>query len=141
MPCHGRLTETVFIPGRLFSVAPHTTRAIADLFVRNERQVNLFDSSAGPFALVMVGAIFVASMETRWEGLIRPAGNAIRHIDYRKAAADPVYLRRGEEMGRFNMGSTVILVFGPGQVGWLPGLSADRHVCVGQTLGLGKGNA
>ena len=135
MPCHGRLTETVFIPGRLFSVAPHTTRAIANLFVRNERQANLFESPAGPFAVVMVGAIFVASMETRWEGVIRPAGTTVRHIDYRKPAANPVELQRGEELGRFNMGSTVILLFGPGQVKWLAELHAERHVRVGQPLG------
>jgi len=135
MPCTGQLTETVFIPGRLYSVAPHTARAIPDLFTRNERQVNLFTTPTGPVAIIMVGAIFVSSMETVWEGIIRPGGSAIRCQNYASHHEPGVQLQRGDEMGRFNMGSTVILLFSRGQATWLPGLRADQPVRVGQVLG------
>ncbi len=135
MPCSGQLTETVFIPGRLYSVAPHTTRAIPNLFTRNERQVNLFTTPNGPVAVIMVGAIFVSSMETVWEGAIRTGGSGVRCLDYRDHHRPAVELQRGEEMGRFNMGSTVILLFSRDQAGWLPGLQADQPVRTGQVLG------
>lgn len=135
MPCTGQLTETVFIPGRLYSVAPHTTRAIPNLFTRNERQVNLFATPAGPVAVIMVGAIFVSSMETVWEGVIRPGGSGIRYRNYDDRDAPGIELLRGAEMGRFNMGSTVILLFPPGQARWLPGLQAEQPVRTGQELG------
>jgi phosphatidylserine decarboxylase len=135
MPCSGQLTETVFIPGRLFSVAPHTTRAIPNLFTRNERQVNLFATPTGPVAVIMVGAIFVSSMETVWEGVIQPGGSSIRCRQYNHRDEPGVQLQRGTEMGRFNMGSTVILLFSQGQAGWLPGLQADQPVRTGQVLG------
>jgi phosphatidylserine decarboxylase len=135
MPCSGQLTETVFIPGRLFSVAPHTTRAIPNLFTRNERQVNLFATPTGPVAVIMVGAIFVSSMETVWEGVIQPGGSSIRCRQYNHRDEPGVQLQRGTEMGRFNMGSTVILLFSQGQAEWLPGLQADQPVRTGQVLG------
>lgn len=135
MPCSGQLTETVFIPGRLFSVAPHTTRAIPNLFTRNERQVNLFATPTGPVAVIMVGAIFVSSMETVWEGVIQPGGSSIRCRQYNHQDEPGVQLQRGTEMGRFNMGSTVILLFSQGQAEWLPGLQADQPVRTGQVLG------
>jgi phosphatidylserine decarboxylase len=135
MPCTGQLTETVFIPGRLYSVAPHTTRAIPDLFTRNERQVNLFATPNGPVAVIMVGAIFVSSMETVWEGVIQPGGSVIRCSKYNNRDAPGIQLQRGAEMGRFNMGSTVILLFSRGQAEWLPGLQAEQPVRTGQELG------
>ena len=135
MPCSGQLTETVFIPGRLYSVAPHTTRAIPDLFTRNERQVNLFATAYGPVAVIMVGAIFVSSMETVWEGVIEPGGATIRCRKYSNAGEPGIQLQRGAEMGRFNMGSTVILLFSRDQAEWLPELHADQPVRVGQELG------
>jgi phosphatidylserine decarboxylase len=135
MPCDARLVETVYIPGRLFSVAPHTTRAIPGLFTRNERLVVLFETSARPIAMVLIGAIFVACMETVWEGIVRPAGTDILVRRYSREDSQQWQFRRGDEMGRFNMGSTVILLHGPGQVEWSPELSADQSVCVGQILG------
>jgi len=135
MPCSGRLAETVFIPGRLFSVAPHTTRAIPDLFTRNERQVNLFTTANGPVAVIMVGAIFVSSMETVWEGVIDP-GPGIRYGKYHDRDTPGMRLQRGDEMGRFNMGSTVILLFSKGQAEWLPGMHADQPVLTGQEMGV-----
>jgi phosphatidylserine decarboxylase len=136
MPVDGRLRETAYIPGRLFSVAPHTTRAISGLFTRNERLVAGFEGDAGPVAVVLVGAIFVACMETVWSGVAAPEGRRIvqRQFD----GSSPVELQRGEELGRFNMGSTVILLFPPGCAEWLPELHAGQPVRLGQTLGFLK---
>ena len=134
MPCDARLIETVYIPGRLFSVAPHTTRAIPRLFTRNERLAALFETSSGPMAMVLVGAIFVACMETVWGGVIPPAAD-IRVRKYPGEDAPPPRFRRGDEMGRFNMGSTVILLYGPGQTVWRTDLTAGQPVNVGQILG------
>lgn len=133
MPCSGRLLETVYVPGRLFSVAPHTTRTIPDLFARNERLVALFDTEFGRMALVMVGAIFVAGIETVWSGLLTPPHR--RAIEVTDTASAGPTLARGEEMGRFNMGSTVIVLFEPGRIAWDPGLAADQPVKMGQRIG------
>jgi phosphatidylserine decarboxylase len=137
MPSDGRLMETIYIPGRLFSVAPHTTRAIPNLFTRNERLVALFQAPCGPMAVVMVGAIFVACMETVWEGDMRGHLSGIRTRKF-TAGGDghQVWLERGAEMGRFNMGSTVILLFGPDRAQWDPQLAAGQPVRLGQPLGL-----
>ncbi|MFP4160664.1 MAG: archaetidylserine decarboxylase [Ectothiorhodospira sp.] len=133
MPLSGTLRETVHIPGRLFSVAPFTTRTIPGLFARNERLVCLFDTDQGPLALVLVGAINVGSIETVWGGEMGSrARGAPRVTDHRAA---PVALERGEEMGRFNLGSTVILLLPRGRIRWDPALAPDRTVRVGQGLG------
>jgi phosphatidylserine decarboxylase len=135
MPCDARLVETVYVPGRLFSVAPHTTRAIPRLFTRNERLAALFETDAGPMAMVLVGAIFVACMETVWEGVIQPVGARIVVRDYPQQNAPQWRFRRGDEMGRFNMGSTVILVHEAGRAEWRPDLRAGQAVRMGQMLG------
>ena len=135
MPCDGRLMETVFIPGRLFSVAPHTTRTIPNLFTRNERLIALFETSSGPMAMVLVGAIFVACMETVWEGVIQPSRQGIRIRTFNTSNAEKIRLQRGDEMGRFNMGSTVILLYGPEQADWNPDLAAGQPLRIGQTMG------
>ena len=142
MPCPGQLLETTYVPGRLFSVAPHTTRAIPGLFTRNERLVTLFDTPAGPMALIMVGAIFVSCMETVWGGLVNPSmGMRLQRTRYDLKDSPAVDLRRGEEMGRFNMGSTVILLFGPNRVDWVKQLQAGAPVQLGQQLGQLLGNS
>lgn len=136
MPLKGELKEMVYIPGRLFSVDPSTTRVVPRLFARNERVVTLFETAAGPLALVLVGAIFVASIETVWAGPVStPFGNSTREWDYASDSSTPVVLDRGQEMGRFNMGSTVIVVFGPGQVRWSPALAPGATTQMGQLLG------
>jgi phosphatidylserine decarboxylase len=133
MPLAGTLTETIYVPGRLFSVAPHTTRTIPNLFARNERLVSIFDTQAGPMAVVLVGAINVAAIETVWAGLVTPpARKDIEIVDMRDAA---ISLERGVELGRFNMGSTVILLFGRKRVDWLEELRAEQSVKMGQRLG------
>jgi phosphatidylserine decarboxylase len=129
MPLEGVLIAMTHVPGRLFSVNAVTARAVPGLFARNERVVCVFETKVGPVALVLVGAIFVGSMETVWAGQVTPA----RRGDH--AAAGAVRLGRGEEMGRFNMGSTVILLLPPGVVTLDSGLRPGDPLCVGQALG------
>jgi phosphatidylserine decarboxylase len=137
MPCSGQLMETVYIPGRLYSVAPHTTRAIDGLFTRNERLVSVFETAAGPMAMVMVGAIFVSCMETVWAGVVNPRmGKSLQARDYSLPGQQPATLQRGSEMGRFNMGSTVILLFGTGQVQWSGTLGPEQAISFGRQIGL-----
>jgi len=136
MPYSGRLTETVYIPGRLFSVAPHTTRTIPNLFSRNERLVSIYETDIGPMAVILIGAIFVACIETVWEGVVTPPhGNQIRVQRYLMGAEESIHLEIGDELGRFNMGSTVILLFGPGQMAWQEFLTQDATVQMGQPIG------
>jgi len=133
MPLSGKLRETIYIPGRLFSVAPHTTRTIPRLFARNERLVSIFDTDAGAMAMVLVGAINVAAIETVWSGLVTPPPRpGIETADHQQSAIE---LERGAEMGRFNMGSTVILLFGKDRIRWLQGLHAGQALQMGQPLG------
>ncbi len=133
MPLSGKLRETVYIPGRLFSVAAHTVRTVPRLFARNERLVSLFDTDAGPMAVVLVGAINVAAIETVWSGLVTPPHRD--HIEVNNMQAAGIELARGTEMGRFNMGSTVILLFGKDRVSWLEELQAEQPLRMGQALG------
>jgi phosphatidylserine decarboxylase len=135
MPCTGQLTESIYIPGRQFSVAPAGVRTIPGLFSRNERLATLFDTPSGPMALVMVGAIFVACMETVWDGVVRPTGPGIQERQYHTGPGSGIELRQGDEMGRFNMGSTVILLYGPGRVRWLEGLAAEQPLRMGEIIG------
>lgn len=134
MPLDGTLREMVHVPGRLFSVNAVTARMVPGLFARNERVVALFDTEAGPMAMVLVGAIFVASIETVWSGVVTPpAGRVVRQWRYDKGQ-EPLQLARGEEMGRFNMGSTVIVLFGPQAIDWARDLAADTPLRMGQRL-------
>lgn len=117
MPFSGTLKETIYIPGRLFSVNQTTAASIPNLFARNERLVSLFDTEAGPMAVVMVGAMIVAGIETTWAGNMAPQHRGISITDYRRYQP-AVHLRKGEEMGRFKLGSTVIVLFGAGVMQW-----------------------
>ncbi|MCW8917541.1 MAG: archaetidylserine decarboxylase [Gammaproteobacteria bacterium] len=133
MPVSGTLREMVHVPGRLFSVNPATTRVIPGLFARNERVISLFDTAFGPLAMVKVGAVNVGSIETVWAGEVTPpAGRVVRSWHY--DGEEAITLQKGEEMGRFNMGSTVILVFGPGVVEWADEIRAGERVRLGQLL-------
>lgn len=137
MPCDGVLREMLHVPGRLFSVNGITTRNIPRLFARNERVVCVFDTPIGRMAMVSVGAIFVGSIETIWAGEITPpAGRRIRRWRYGPGEpAGEVSLRKGEEMGRFNMGSTVILLTEPGKVDWRDSLLPDARMRMGAKIG------
>ena len=135
MPLDGSLRETVYIPGRLFSVSPRTTQAVSGLFARNERLVSLFDTAIGPVAVILVGAMFVAGIETVWSGLLPHAKQIVEHHygDAHHQAA--INLKRGQELGRFNMGSTVIVLFPPDKVELAPVLTQHAPVKVGELLG------
>ncbi len=129
MPLSGTLVETVHVPGRLFSVAPQPVAAIPRLFARNERLVCHFEGEHGPFAVVMVGALLVSSVSTVWNGLtIPPYASRVTRTDFR---GQGIHLERFAEMGRFNMGSTVIIL--------LPaGAQLDDALVTGQSLRVGQ---
>lgn len=134
MPLTGTLLNQTHVPGRLFSVAPHTVRTVPSLFARNERVIAQFDTQeAGRVALVLVGAINVAAIETVWHGLVTPpSGKRIQRIDYPGEPA--ITLQRGQEMGRFNMGSTVIVVL-ERPVQWRADMGTGLPVRMGERLG------
>jgi phosphatidylserine decarboxylase len=133
MPADGRLAAAWYVPGSLFSVNAVTAAGVPGLFARNERIVCLFDSSPAPFALVLVGALFVGSMSTHWHGDVTPAAPR-RGRRLVPLPGVPLQLAKGAELGRFNMGSTVILLLPPATAQWLPGLAAGSSVEVGQAL-------
>lgn len=133
MPWGGRLRHMAHVPGRLFSVAPHTVRAVPRLFARNERVVTLFDTDRGPMAVVLVGAICVASIEVVWHGVVTPpTRRTVRHWPYGEEAS---WYDRGAEIARFNMGSTAIVLFGEGVVDWRAELGAGSTIRMGEGLG------
>ena len=114
MPMAGTLREMIYIPGDLFSVNPLTANNVPNLFARNERVVTIFDTEHGPMAMVLVGATIVASIETVWAGTITPpAGKDIFKWQYPATGIDVIHLAKGEEMGRFKLGSTVVSTFAP----------------------------
>ena len=110
MPCDGRLTRMIYVPGELFSVNPTTARGVPGLFARNERVVCVFDSAFGPFVLTLVGATIVGSMATIWHGIINPPRPGVIR-EWRYEGDTAVNLKKGEEMGRFLLGSTVVMLF------------------------------
>ncbi len=114
MPMAATLREMIYVPGELFSVNPLTARNVPDLFARNERVVAIFDTEKGELAMVLVGATIVASIETTWAGTITPpAGKDIFRWQYPKDGADAITFNKGDEMGRFKLGSTVVSTFAP----------------------------
>jgi phosphatidylserine decarboxylase len=131
MPVGGRLLDTVYVPGRLFSVNDATAQRVPRLFARNERVLTLFDGEFGAFAVVLVGALNVGSIATVWAGDITPAA---RRVITRLPSPD-TRLAKGAELGRFNMGSTVILLFEPRRAAWAPALRSGSVVRLGQSLG------
>ena len=131
MPARGDLRATVHVPGRLFSVNAATARHVPNLFARNERLLVLFDSPEGSFCVILVGALNVGSLSTVWAGDITPADPRRVHV----MPHTSVHLDRGAEMGRFNMGSTVILLFEPGRARLDESLAAGRRVRIGEGIG------
>ncbi len=129
MPVAGTLEQTTSIPGRLFSVNPVTTRNVPRLFARNERLVAWFRTEFGPVAVVMVGAMIVAGIETVWGGRVPPGGRAVRHTMH-----DGPDLERGAEMGRFHLGSTVILMLPRGAFEPAVELRSEQPLRLGEAL-------
>ena len=132
MPCAGELTRMVHVPGDLFSVNPTTARGVPGLFARNERVVCFFESAQGPFVLVLVGATIVGSMATVWHGQVNPPRTGVlRQWDYAKGQ---VNLQQGEEMGRFLLGSTVVMLFPQGPLQFNPQWSPTRPILLGEAM-------
>lgn len=133
-PLGGTLREMVYVPGRLFSVNQSTAENVPELFARNERVVCLFDTERGPMAVVLVGAMIVASIETVWAGLVTPPKRELKTFRYDEAARAQISLEKGAELGRFKLGSTAIVLFGPQQIRWAEGLAAGSAVSMGELL-------
>ena len=135
MPLRGRLVDAWYVPGRLFSVNAATAAHVPNLFARNERLVAVFEGDSGCFALVLVGALFVGSMGTVWHGDIEPRRrDGITPLPVPPAEAGGL-LERGAEMGRFNMGSTVILLLPAGGGRWADDAQPGQALRVGATVG------
>lgn len=133
MPCDGRLMRMIYVPGDLFSVNPTTARGVPRLFARNERVVCVFEGEAGPFVLVLVGATIVGSMETVWHGVVNAARlGIVREWHYDKQF---ISLKKGEEMGRFLLGSTVVMLFPAETLVFNAAWSAEGAVRLGETMG------
>ena len=132
MPCDGRLLRMIYVPGDLFSVNPVTARGVPGLFARNERVVCVFDTAQGPMVLTLVGATIVGSMATVWHGVL-PREGTVREWQY-DSQTPPVLLKKGDEMGRFLLGSTVVLLFPQGPLQFNPGWQPGGPVRLGDAM-------
>jgi phosphatidylserine decarboxylase len=123
----------IHVPGDLFSVNPTTARGVPGLFARNERVVCVFEGAHGPFMMVLVGATIVGSMATAWHGIVNPPRpGTVREWHY---TDQDIHLAQGDEMGRFLLGSTVVLLFPPGQIALADEWAADVPVRMGRAMG------
>jgi len=138
MPVDGELKQMTYVPGKLFSVSPATTREIPGLFARNERILCFFDTAFGPMAVILVGAMIVGSIETVWHGAVTPPHKKhLGHWYYSKQSDDNsrhVALKKGDELGRFNMGSTVILLFAKNKIQWESEMNTGTTVIMGEKI-------
>jgi phosphatidylserine decarboxylase len=134
MPCDGKLARMIYVPGALFSVNPTTARGVPNLFARNERVVCVFESpDHGPFVMVLVGATIVGSMATVWHGVVNPKRtNKVSEWSY---ADQDILLRKGEEMGRFLLGSTIVMLFRQGAIAFNEQWAPERPVRLGERMG------
>ena len=136
MPCDGRLTRMIYVPGALFSVNPTTARGVPGLFARNERVVCVFESADGPFVLTLVGATIVGSMATAWHGVVNPPRTGeIRQWNYANDDRQ-VILKKGDEMGRFLLGSTVVMLFKKNQLQFNSAWATGGAIRMGEAMGL-----
>jgi len=138
MPCNGRLRRMIHVPGELFSVNPSTARGVPGLFARNERVVCVFEPTppaTGPFVLILVGATIVGSMTTVWHGVVNPPrGKEVREWHYPDESASAVVLKQGQEMGRFLLGSTVVMLFPKGPFQFNPEWAPGRGIRLGEAM-------
>lgn len=132
MPCDGRLTRMIYVPGELFSVNPTTARGVPGLFARNERVVCVFDTANGPMVLTLVGATIVGSMATVWHGVVNPPRRG-EVTEWRYEDQD-IRLRQGEEMGRFLLGSTVVLLYPKNSMQFVADWQPARPVRLGEAM-------
>lgn len=133
MPLAGTLRTMIHVPGDLFSVNDTTAENVPRLFARNERVVAVFDTDAGPMVVVLVGAMIVASIETVWAGLVTPIKKQVHTTHYTQSST--IALDKGEEMGRFKLGSTAIVLFGKDVATWAEDLEAGSTVLMGENMG------
>ena len=137
MPCAGRLRRMIYVPGELFSVNPVTARGVPGLFARNERVVCVFESAHGPFVLILVGATIVGSMATVWHGVVNPPrSKEVREWHYPATGQPEVFLQQGDEMGRFLLGSTVVMLFPQGPLQFNPDWAAARPIRLGEAMAM-----
>jgi phosphatidylserine decarboxylase len=135
MPCDGRLQRMIYVPGDLFSVNPVTARGVPGLFARNERVVCVFEAANGPFVLVLVGATIVGSMATVWHGVVNPPrGGEIRSWDYPDEPTSAIRIAKGQEMGRFLLGSTVVMLFPKGPLAFNPDWVPGKAISLGEAM-------
>ncbi|MFC5523335.1 archaetidylserine decarboxylase [Polaromonas jejuensis] len=135
MPCEGRLSRMIHVPGELFSVNPVTARGVPGLFARNERVVCVFESARGPFVLILVGATIVGSMATVWHGVVNPPrGKVVREWHYGAGTEPAIVLKQGQEMGRFLLGSTVVMLFPKAPLRFNPDWAPGRGVRLGEAM-------
>lgn len=132
MPTTGTLREMIYVPGDLFSVNKVTAENVPRLFSRNERLVAIFDTEHGPMAMVLVGAMIVAAIETVWAGLITPPKRELKVTNFQNPQA--IKLEKGAEMGRFLLGSTVVLCFTKDSIKWQEHLEADSPLRMGEAV-------
>jgi phosphatidylserine decarboxylase len=135
MPANAKLLKMTYIPGDLFSVNDSTSQVVDNLFARNERLVCVFDTEFGLMAVILVGAIFVGGMETVWQGEITPAKTReVRIWNYEENSVEQTKFKKGDELGRFNMGSTVILLFEKDRINWSETMDVGNKVKLGQPI-------
>lgn len=133
-PLAGQLKQMLHIPGKLFSVNQASVQSIPNLFARNERVVSLFETEVGPMAVILVGATCVGSIEMKWHGVVTPP--TTRSVQQWSYHSQIIKLQRGDELGHFNMGSTVIVLFAKNAVRWAENLQANSVVKMGEAIGL-----
>ena len=137
IPAEGTLQKMIHVPGRLFSVNQGTVENIPNLFARNERVISIFDTKYGPMAVILVGAINVASIETVWAGLVTPQRGQVVTTAYGQYS-EHIKLARGDELGRFKLGSTAIILFGKHRIEWLQNWQAGLAIKMGQGIAQGR---
>lgn len=135
MPCDGTLKKMIYVPGDLFSVNPLTAANVPNLFARNERVVAIFDTEVGPMAMVLVGATIVASIGTVWSGTVTPpTAKRVHSWSYPSSGPEAIQLKKGEEMGHFKLGSTVVMTFAKDSIRFDESLEAGSVTRMGQVM-------
>jgi phosphatidylserine decarboxylase len=132
MPCAGTLREMIWVPGSLYSVNPATAKALPGLFAKNERVVCVFDTAQGPFVLVLVGATIVGSMATTWHGVVNPP--RLKDVKRWTYENQSITLQQGQEMGRFLLGSTVVMLWPKGGMQFNPDWAPARPIRLGEAM-------
>ena len=135
MPLDGKLKQMIYVPGKLFSVNRITSQSVKNLYSRNERLICFFDTARGPMVLTMVGAMIVSGITVRWEKEDCFSSGKIQKFSYPSIGKDSLFIRKGEEIGRFMLGSTVVLCFAKNKLKWSNNISSDSVVRMGQAIG------